>query len=80
MKFLVLSALLLGSGCAAKVATAPASAPTEKPKAKKFYINHVVDEKGNEKDCVFLEARESEKVFHALFICGQTLVHVGLEK
>ena len=50
-----------------------------KPKINKFFVNHIVAE-DDEQDCVFLEAKEGEKMMHFLFLCDKTLTHVGIEK
>ncbi len=86
MKFLPIVPMLLLVNCV-NVETKPvaASQPASqqvvktKPKINKFFLNYFKSET-DEEDCTFLEAGDGEKMVHFLFMCGNSLVHLGIEK
>ncbi len=81
--FKAISFLFLVNCAAATAQVEPASKPVtvETPKPKKFAISAVnPQDMSEEKDCVFVDYNESAKMRHFLFICNNSLIHVGIDK
>ncbi len=75
--------LIFLANCAAVASSQPASKPVvvETAKPKKFSISAVnPQDMSEEKDCVFVDYNESAKMRHFLFICNNSLIHVGMDK